>query len=874
MASPPSIRERVITALQTQFPSTNRLSALQRLQENIRMCMGDNAEQFCNILYRTNVLLAGGFVARSICDLIVDYADMDLYVSKRDAKQFFQSIFTMPHFTGRTIFENVTPQYDKSFMRKNGILMRMRIQRSSRQHSMDVIIIDDVSTPRAVTSNFDLTCCETVFNGRVLYGRHLDLTMQKITILRAEYRAALPNRFIQNRIIKYQKLGFVVHMEPIPLMCVLPNYFNRIKKILHVENVANWIMTQVLKDVITVVFQNPVNAHPNVHVDAAIFFPFESTPTMFEQNEGISGRQVIDVTDGELQGKLNAMYGGERFRPPRHVSSFIGNNRHVRDDAGNDVRERRPNLAQSVVERHEFVNHADRERFMRMLEGISGTVHRKLLQIFNISSFRTMNDLLARVELISNRDVCNKLPFMLKFLIDFALNYADRRSPMNAVRDGTAAYIDELNEVRRIISRSAPMMSMADAANYPLNNQITHVPLIKAMRVDEMSNILNQRVFMATDNTCASGRSQDIFNIARLTCDDVDERWREIAKRLIEQGMVRTLGLDSMHLFRWMPAWCNTMNNSKGMFVLGIKVQPFEQMDQYNIHHTYCSERPINNVTYLVFDDDTHAALVRLCTFSNPIITMITDLFNRLLPNRCQDRSDLRRVCEAVLATNLTFVRQVTVDDLMQQIMAIQLIDASDITEDDQRIERLVEMTADEFASSVANEIHSDTVIQTAISQASSNETCNELLIIIQFACLLTFTIFSSYIDPTVLANRVYANIRDMDTDNDPFFAAIITQNTQDDMLHVMQRLFTLNDPELTTQLPNNFDTYLPSVAMTIEHAWATCAAKPSAPHRDEFVVSIEDDTMENFNYIEYVNEHQLLCTHLAICLLFNWGSN
>jgi flavodoxin len=187
-----------------------------------------NFSNLSGILVRTNAVIAGGSV---VMPYTTDYYsvsinDLDIYVNAENAYELFLELqgefgYQIGEEIGDGVF--LAPAYDESFFRKNGIAGRFRMYTAVRREDdstltmppVDLIVISGEKTPIEVVSNFDLTFCETWYDGIDVWSNYKDDLLNLRGKLKPDYVDALLknfNKFIQERIIKYTRRGFKIEI--------------------------------------------------------------------------------------------------------------------------------------------------------------------------------------------------------------------------------------------------------------------------------------------------------------------------------------------------------------------------------------------------------------------------------------------------------------------------------------------------------------------------------------------------------------------------------------------------------------------------------------------------------------------------------------
>lgn len=163
------------------------------------------------LLKECHALIAGGSVLSVLCSFPVN--DFDVYVNHAHAKHLIQTMIKQYHFDICHDKVHTGSAYCTSFFRQNRILARIVLSHGG-QH-VDVIVVDDEVPLRHVVTHFDLSFCETWWDGTKVFATDPDGVRGKEGCLQPSYRSALfrdLNPFIVRRIRKYRKRGFTVHL--------------------------------------------------------------------------------------------------------------------------------------------------------------------------------------------------------------------------------------------------------------------------------------------------------------------------------------------------------------------------------------------------------------------------------------------------------------------------------------------------------------------------------------------------------------------------------------------------------------------------------------------------------------------------------------
>lgn len=218
------------------YPTMNE--GLPRLKMVLEQAFGvDGTKRFCTLLQETGAIIAGGSVLQAyqdqaVNDAVIKVQDIDIYVPVKTAKSFFDVFVRDPVVailkpestrTEDKIREGSykSALYCKSFLQKNGIrkvynfIKGWFTQGSKTRVEFDVMIVRNRRTPLQVVNNFDLTFCQTWFDGINIYASHPEDIRQKSGTLQGEYVDLFlkGNKFLHKRIDKYGKRGYKVVLD-------------------------------------------------------------------------------------------------------------------------------------------------------------------------------------------------------------------------------------------------------------------------------------------------------------------------------------------------------------------------------------------------------------------------------------------------------------------------------------------------------------------------------------------------------------------------------------------------------------------------------------------------------------------------------------
>lgn len=179
----------------------------------VRHTSQDWFERFRNAVIDHQAVVAGGSLLSAFTGEEVN--DFDVYIHHRYAlsftKQIRASLEMKPMW--RNTYTAGTA-YDKSFFRQNHILLRIPFHKKSTV--IDVIIVENDIPLQQVVSNFDLTFCETWWDGRTVFANDPEGLRRREGWLKPAYHKRLFedfNKFTINRIQKYKRRGWKVSYE-------------------------------------------------------------------------------------------------------------------------------------------------------------------------------------------------------------------------------------------------------------------------------------------------------------------------------------------------------------------------------------------------------------------------------------------------------------------------------------------------------------------------------------------------------------------------------------------------------------------------------------------------------------------------------------
>lgn len=178
--------------------------------QSLRRRLPDH-ETLGSILRETGAVLAGGSVVSLFHDQGIH--DLDFYVRSSSARRLLERLMREMHYF--VVNTHVAPAYDQSFLRRNQIRSRICLH-NNHDRPIDVMIIPDGVDPVEIISNFDLTFCQSWYNGDGFYSLCAEDLRRREGTLTAPYTEALlryMNRFTLLRIQKYTERGFTIRLS-------------------------------------------------------------------------------------------------------------------------------------------------------------------------------------------------------------------------------------------------------------------------------------------------------------------------------------------------------------------------------------------------------------------------------------------------------------------------------------------------------------------------------------------------------------------------------------------------------------------------------------------------------------------------------------
>lgn len=235
----------VIVCPERELRNDESAQVEEAFRKHFAVIDGTFFEEFRTKLRESRALVAGGSVVCSLINRRIH--DIDVYVNYSRAFSLMKHLLTRLNVHSWNIHTGST--YDQSFFRRNNIMLRVpfvkRVQRRRRDHrnfhfvnhnqvhetfQIDVIVVPDEVELEDVIGNFDLSFCESWWDGNRVFSMDADSIRERHGRLKPAYWATLfkqLNLFTIRRIKKYQKRGFQIDL------CDTPDL--TLNEIIHIE---------------------------------------------------------------------------------------------------------------------------------------------------------------------------------------------------------------------------------------------------------------------------------------------------------------------------------------------------------------------------------------------------------------------------------------------------------------------------------------------------------------------------------------------------------------------------------------------------------------------------------------------------------------
>jgi hypothetical protein len=167
------------------------------------------------LLTSNDAIISGGFILKSIGKFKDEKSvDMDVYVPTKNAHRFRNEMQKV--FGATNVVKHVVTDSMGSFFKKNGIISVTKFSRSKPSYAeMDIVEVNESTTPINVVKNFDLTFCENWYNGKTVYMAHPEHVASMYGFIQAHYLPLLfkKNAVLINRAKKYIARGFKIFIN-------------------------------------------------------------------------------------------------------------------------------------------------------------------------------------------------------------------------------------------------------------------------------------------------------------------------------------------------------------------------------------------------------------------------------------------------------------------------------------------------------------------------------------------------------------------------------------------------------------------------------------------------------------------------------------
>ncbi len=163
-------------------------------------------DEFCSILKENKAVISGGSVAKSVFKKNWYVEDLDIYVNIKNAIPIRDFI---SNFCEDVYHKGCDDLYCNSFLHKNRIYKVVRFIIDETKH-IDIMYVYNNKPIMEVINNFDLTCCQSWFDGENIFTSHPETIETNKCYMNQDYVKSLTlgNRFIEERLRKYTNRGF------------------------------------------------------------------------------------------------------------------------------------------------------------------------------------------------------------------------------------------------------------------------------------------------------------------------------------------------------------------------------------------------------------------------------------------------------------------------------------------------------------------------------------------------------------------------------------------------------------------------------------------------------------------------------------------
>ncbi len=164
------------------------------------------------LLTTHNAIISGGFILKSIGKFKDEKSvDIDIYVPTKNAHRFRNEMQKV--FGATTVVKHVVSDSIGFFFKKNSIISVTKFSRSKPSYAeMDIVEVNESTTPINIVKNFDLTFCENWYDGKTVYMTHPEHVANMYGFIENHYLPLLfkKNAVLINRAKKYISRGFKI----------------------------------------------------------------------------------------------------------------------------------------------------------------------------------------------------------------------------------------------------------------------------------------------------------------------------------------------------------------------------------------------------------------------------------------------------------------------------------------------------------------------------------------------------------------------------------------------------------------------------------------------------------------------------------------
>lgn len=173
----------------------------------------DELEDFNNMIFENDILIAGGIVLKAIKNFkVLQKQDIDMFMTFNSFKLF--NYYISEFCSNIKLIRIVNPNDSEyiSFVKMNKIMYIYTYQCLNINNQFDVIICFE--DPKTVIQNFDLSCCQVMFNGKEIIQNYKELNDQNLIAINPNYTTTKFNPqqklILYKRIKKYESRGFKI----------------------------------------------------------------------------------------------------------------------------------------------------------------------------------------------------------------------------------------------------------------------------------------------------------------------------------------------------------------------------------------------------------------------------------------------------------------------------------------------------------------------------------------------------------------------------------------------------------------------------------------------------------------------------------------